>query len=86
LVIEFRDSSPARAEELVEQISEAYLDVRRQFLLQRRSQVLADLRNRFNELAVIGVATPGAQNGSRGSVGAELSSVDQAISNIVLTP
>jgi hypothetical protein len=88
LVLKVRDFSGERAETLVAELTTAYLDVRRQYLLQRRSQVLADLRNRFRELATLGVPTPGveADGATRGSLDQEMESVDLAISNIILTP
>ena len=88
LVLTVRDLSGDRAETLVDELATAYLDVRRQHLLQRRSQVLADLRNRFRELASLGAPTPGveANGATRGSVAAEMESVDLAIRNIILTP
>jgi hypothetical protein len=88
MVLAVRDLSGERAEALVEELAPAYLDVRRQYLLQRRSQVLADLRNRFRELAALGVPTPGVEvdGAVRGSLAEEMESVDLAISNIILTP
>ena len=88
MVLTVRDLSGERAETLVEELAPAYLDVRRQYLLQRRSQVLADLRNRFRELAALGVPTPGVEvdGAVRGSLAEEMESVDLAISNIILTP
>jgi hypothetical protein len=87
LVLTVNDASAEGAEVLVQDLSSAYLDVRRHYLLQRRSQVLADLRNRFNELATFGVGAPGAEEAAvRGSVTEEMESVDQAINNIILTP
>jgi hypothetical protein len=88
LVLTVRDVSAERAETLVKELAPAYLDVRRQYLLQRRSQVLADLRNRLRELATLGVPTPGVEvnGGARGSLAEEMESVDLAISNIILTP
>jgi hypothetical protein len=88
LVLKVRDLSGERAETLVEELATAYLDVRRQYLLERRSQVLADLRNRFRELSTLGVPPPGveADGAVRGSLAEEMESVYQAISNIILTP
>ncbi len=88
MVLKVRDLSGERAETLVEELAPAYLDVRRQYLLQRRSQVLADLRNRLRELAALGVPTPGVEvdGAVRGSLAEEMESVDLAISNIILTP
>ena len=86
LVLTVRDTSSERAEALVQELATAYLDVRRQYFLQRRSQVLADLRNRFRELASLGVPTPGADGAVRGSLAEEMESVDLAIRNIILTP
>ena len=86
LVLAVRDVSAERAKTLVEELSTAYLDVRRQYFLQRRSQILADLRNRFRELASLGVAPLGAEGNLRGRVTEEMESVDLAIRNIILTP
>ena len=87
MVLTVRDLSGERAKTLVEELARAYLDVRRQYLLQRRSQVLADLRNRFRELAALGVPTPGVVDSAlRGSLTEEMEAVDLAISNIILTP
>ena len=85
MVLSVRDTSSERAERLVHELETAYLDVRRQYFLQRRSQVLADLRNRFRELASLGVPTPGA-GAVRGSLAEEMESLDLAIRNIILTP
>jgi hypothetical protein len=88
LALVVRDVSAERAETLVEELSTAYLDVRRQYFLQRRSQVLADLRNRFRELASLGLAPPGveANDALRGRVVEEMESVNLAIRTIILTP
>jgi hypothetical protein len=88
LVLTVRDLSADRAETLVEELGTAYLDVRREYLLRRREQVLADLKNRFKELSTLGVPTPGVEvdGAVRGSVAAEMESVDLAIRDIILTP
>jgi hypothetical protein len=86
MVLTVRDISGERAQTLAEELAPAYLDVRRQYLLQRRSQVLADLRNRLRELTALGVPTAGADSAVRGSLAEEMESVDLAISNIILTP
>ena len=87
IVLTVRDRSSERAEALVEELAPAYLDVRREYLLQRRSQVLADLRNRFRQLAALGVPATGAGDSAlRGSLAEEMEAVDLAISNIILTP
>jgi hypothetical protein len=88
MVLTVRDTSVERSQKLVEELATAYLGVRRQYFLQRRSQVLADLRNRLRELASLGVATPGvdADRAVRGSLADEMESVDLAIRNIILTP
>jgi hypothetical protein len=85
-VLTVRDISGERAKTLAEELAPAYLDVRRQYLLQRRSQVLADLRNRLRELTALGVPTAGGDSAVRGSLAEEMESVDLAISNIILTP
>lgn len=88
LVVKVRDTSASRASRLARDVSAAYLDVRRKYLLDRRTQVLAALRERFDQLAALGVATPGATVDGQptGSVAAEMESVDRAISEIILTP
>ncbi len=86
MVLTVRDISGKRAKTLAEELAPAYLDVRRQYLLQRRSQVLADLRSRLRELTALGVPTAGADSAVRGSLAEEMESVDLAISNIILTP
>jgi hypothetical protein len=89
LVLDVRDQSPAEAERLVQQVSAAYLDVRGDYLLDRRTQVLGQLRNRFSQLAGRGFASEVDQllgSTGQGAVAAELQSVDNAINSIILTP
>lgn len=88
LVVKVRDSSASGASTLAKDVSAAYLDVRRKYLLDRREQVLAALRDRLDSLATLGVATPGVDLDSQrgGRVAAEMQSVDEAISAMILTP
>jgi hypothetical protein len=89
LVLDVRDDSPAEAERLVRDLSGEYLDVRRQYLLDRRTQVLGQLRNRYSQLATLGSAPATEQlpgNRTQGAVATELQSVDNAINSIILTP
>jgi hypothetical protein len=89
LVLSMRDESPAEAERVVRELSADYLDVRRQNLLDRRTQVLGQLRNRYSQLATLGSAPAASElpgNQTQGAVAAELQSVDNAINTIILTP
>jgi hypothetical protein len=87
LVVRVTAQSPRAAELTAQELVRAYLDVRREYLLDRRHQVLAALRDRINHLVTLGVATPGTEieGGPTGSVALEMASVEEAILSIVLT-